>query len=125
MDEGFNVAHNSGNGIINLALEMKMAGECDEDCPNIVQYILFPPHNKAKIGSQWELITECWIEPQQGLSSKCEASHKYLENKDYQTIASLVRIFYYLFLKIVICYTLLIGLIAFDSSIELSKNRDF
>ena len=43
------MAHNSGNGIINVALEMKMTGECDIDCPNIVQYVIFPPHNKASV----------------------------------------------------------------------------
>lgn len=57
-----------------------------------MQYVLFPPHNNAKIGTQWELITEIWIEPQQGLSSKCEQSHKYLENKSYDAIASLVSL---------------------------------
>ena len=49
LDEGFHVAHNSGNGIVNVALEMKMSGECDIDCPNIVQYVIFPPYNKALV----------------------------------------------------------------------------
>lgn len=91
LDEEFHFAHCSGNGIVSVALEMKLTGECDKECPNIVQYVLFPPHKRITDDKvTWQLVTECWIEPQQGRSINCAAGHKHLENKDFKNIAASV-----------------------------------
>lgn len=46
---------------------------------------------------QWQLVTECWIEPQQGFSVGCEPGFKYLENKDYKDIAASVSVVFFFF----------------------------
>ncbi|RWS27289.1 protein SZT2-like protein, partial [Leptotrombidium deliense] len=80
LQEGFKFAHNN-NGIINVVSELRMEDNCPENTPCVVQYVLFPPHTNTVISDncvdneemetveadgEWQLITECWIEPQVG-----------------------------------------------------------
>lgn len=44
-------------------------------------------------GSKWQIITECWIEPQNGIAVNCDDRWGWMGGLDYKNIASKVRIF--------------------------------
>ncbi|RWS15051.1 protein SZT2-like isoform X7 [Dinothrombium tinctorium] len=101
LQEGFRFAYNH-MGIINLVSEIRVEGNCATNTPCVVQYIMFPPHIKTMISDnicdsleteapeadgEWQLITECWIEPQVGRAYNCGEKMAHFENLTVYEIA--------------------------------------
>ncbi|XP_042078063.1 KICSTOR complex protein SZT2 isoform X8 [Haplochromis burtoni] len=108
LSEGFNFAA-SGEGIINLVIELPMkgtSGDVDRESHScIVQYILFPPHSTSTkdsssfstdddndteveavdLDTELNLVTECWVEPQCG-TVNCTDQHRSFQGLKYQEL---------------------------------------
>ncbi|KAK3091384.1 hypothetical protein FSP39_019468 [Pinctada imbricata] len=111
---GFHFA-SSNSGIVNMVLEVDMMhktdGEKSESVGDlsrcVVQYIMFPPHIKTtrestseddldeyettEADGELQLVTECWIEPQYGVSTNNSPERRQWNGLDYKGIA---RTFY-------------------------------
>lgn len=104
LEEGFNFAHSSA-GIVTMAIELSM----DSNSSCTVQYVLFPPHSswwgegdahsgsdddgdvEPEIDCELQMVTEVWIEPQNGRVSTTSPRLNYMNNKAYYEIAEEVR----------------------------------
>ncbi|XP_063888022.1 KICSTOR complex protein SZT2-like isoform X5 [Scylla paramamosain] len=115
LQEGFNFAH-SCNGIITMVREFVMKLDLCEDeeeglleggqatFPCIAQYVLFPPHitNSSRdsvVEEDWEegesveadgvmeIVTECWVEPQNGVVAFPSPRAQHLNNCSYRQLA--------------------------------------
>ncbi|KAG1670336.1 KICSTOR complex protein SZT2 [Nymphon striatum] len=104
LQEGFNFAYSSG-GIINMVLELEMVSEGHEKSHCLLQYVIFPPHSTtssfressiseeemdekdetetAEADGELQIITECWIEPQEGFICNSSPERKYLNSLPY------------------------------------------
>ncbi|XP_063057669.1 KICSTOR complex protein SZT2 isoform X2 [Engraulis encrasicolus] len=107
ISEGFHYAA-SGEGIVNMVTELQMkglpAGVEEERHSCIVQYILFPPHSTSTKDSfstdddndteveaidmetELNLVTECWVEPQNGTVLSSLEQQRHLLGLTYQEI---------------------------------------
>ncbi|XP_035987532.1 KICSTOR complex protein SZT2 isoform X4 [Fundulus heteroclitus] len=107
LSEGFHFAA-SGEGIINMVLELPMkitSGNTDQESHScIVQYILFPPHSISSkdsfstdddndteveavdVDTELNLVTECWVEPQNGSVMNQMEQHRHFQGLNYQDI---------------------------------------
>ncbi|XP_050730013.1 KICSTOR complex protein SZT2-like isoform X17 [Eriocheir sinensis] len=115
LQEGFNFAH-SCNGIITMVREFAMKLDLCEDegkdllegglatFPCVAQYVLFPPHitNSSRdsvVEDDWEegdsveadgvmeIVTECWVEPQNGVVVSPSPRANHLNNCSYRQLA--------------------------------------
>ncbi|CAI9736159.1 Hypothetical predicted protein [Octopus vulgaris] len=99
----------SDNSFIKRTPRLGYEGEDENDESHtsstcVVQYILFPPNAKNTRGSisedemeecelaesdgELQIVTECWVEPQHGLSVNNPLERKHLNGLTYQEIAS-------------------------------------
>ncbi|XP_056893432.1 KICSTOR complex protein SZT2 isoform X1 [Takifugu flavidus] len=108
LSEGFHFA-GSGEGIVNMVIELPMRGMSGVDADReshscIVQYILFPPHSASMkdsfstdddndteveavdVDTELNLVTECWVEPQNGFVTNCTDQHRYFQGLKYQEV---------------------------------------
>ncbi|XP_067679134.1 KICSTOR complex protein SZT2-like [Haliotis asinina] len=109
LQEGFHFALTKA-GIVNMILEVDMKDlEADEgDASNnepdscLIQYIIFPPHNKTTRDSvseedmdemetteadgELQIVTECWVEPQYGVSVNNTPERTHFNFKTHQEI---------------------------------------
>lgn len=107
LSEGFHFAA-SGEGIVNMVIELPMKGmsvDMDRESHScIVQYILFPPHSTSTkdsfstdddndteveaidVDTELNLVTECWVEPQNGMVINCMDQHRHFQGLKYQEI---------------------------------------
>ncbi|CAG2182215.1 unnamed protein product, partial [Oppiella nova] len=100
--------------------------DCHFSC--VVQYIIFPSHtitaSKESLSDDEEselteddgelqLITECWVEPQNGVSFDCSNRNKFLEGLDYKEIS---QSFYAIDLEAISC------LLTFEQTLILCQN---
>ncbi|XP_028937849.1 KICSTOR complex protein SZT2 isoform X3 [Ornithorhynchus anatinus] len=108
LSEGFHFA-SSGEGIINMVLELPIQSESLEGASRekhtcLVQYILFPPHSTSTKDSfstdddndpevealegdaELSLVTECWVEPQCGHVASGPESWRHLQGLLYPEI---------------------------------------
>ncbi|XP_076055800.1 KICSTOR complex protein SZT2-like isoform X3 [Oratosquilla oratoria] len=90
---------NCGKGTEGLVDACFKAGE--ETFPCVAQYVLFPPHHaspKDGVSDDWDesdsgeadgdlqLITECWVEPQNGVVASCSSNAQHLCGLNYQEL---------------------------------------
>ncbi|KAM4548799.1 KICSTOR complex protein SZT2 isoform 3-T3 [Odontesthes bonariensis] len=107
ISDGFHFAA-SGDGIVNMVMELPMkgmSGDTDRESHScIVQYILFPPHSTSTkdsfstdddndtdveavdLDTDLNLVTECWVEPQNGTVMNCMDQHQNFQGLKYQEI---------------------------------------
>ncbi|KAK7922321.1 hypothetical protein WMY93_009223 [Mugilogobius chulae] len=104
VSEGFHFAA-SGEGIVNMVLELPMCSSSDTEGPTcIVQYIIFPPHSTTTkdsfstdddndteleavdLDSDLSLVTECWVEPQSGSVWPPSEQLRHLQGLQYHQI---------------------------------------
>ncbi|XP_078074903.1 SZT2 subunit of KICSTOR complex isoform X3 [Mustelus asterias] len=109
LSEGFRFAA-TGDGIVTMVIElpMKVTSRCDDDNDELhtclVQYIIFPPHSTStkdsfstdddndteveaiELDTELNLVTECWVEPQNGHVVTSADSRKYLNGLSYLDI---------------------------------------
>ncbi|CAG2123191.1 unnamed protein product [Medioppia subpectinata] len=85
--------------------ELSMKDQNDSHFSCVVQYIIFPSHittaskeclsddeelELTEDDGELQLITECWVEPQNGVSYDCNNRSKFLEGLDYKEISQAV-----------------------------------
>ncbi|XP_071119812.1 KICSTOR complex protein SZT2-like [Haliotis cracherodii] len=112
LQEGFHFALTKA-GIVNMILEVDMKDlqvlEADESDASsnqpdscLIQYIIFPPHNKTTRDSvseedmdemetteadgELQIVTECWVEPQYGVSVNNTPERTHFNLKTHQEI---------------------------------------
>uniref|UniRef100_A0A3B4B0F0 Uncharacterized protein n=1 Tax=Periophthalmus magnuspinnatus TaxID=409849 RepID=A0A3B4B0F0_9GOBI len=103
VSEGFHFAA-SGEGIVNMVIELPMVKTDTESPSCIVQYIMFPPHSISTkdsfstdddndtelealdVDSDLSLVTECWVEPQSGSVLPPSEQLRHLQGLQYQQI---------------------------------------
>ncbi|XP_072246292.1 KICSTOR complex protein SZT2 isoform X3 [Leuresthes tenuis] len=107
ISDGFHFAA-SGDGLVNMVIELPMkgmSGDTDRESHScIVQYILFPPHSTSTkdsfstdddndtdveavdMDTDLNLVTECWVEPQNGTVMNCMDQHQNFQGLKYQEI---------------------------------------
>ncbi|CAG2171328.1 unnamed protein product, partial [Oppiella nova] len=115
-------------GILNMIQELSMKNHNDCHFSCVVQYIIFPSHtitaSKESLSDDEEselteddgelqLITECWVEPQNGVSFDCNNRNKFLEGLDYKEIS---QSFYAIDLEAISC------LLTFEQTLILCQN---
>ncbi|XP_052100492.1 KICSTOR complex protein SZT2-like isoform X3 [Mytilus californianus] len=102
LQEGFHFA-SSNSGIVNMVLEVNMKENQSDGGICVVQYIMFPPHVKTTLDSsisedmdemetteadgELQIVTECWIEPQHGISVQNSPERQHWDNMTYKEIA--------------------------------------
>nr|DBA17764.1 TPA: hypothetical protein GDO54_016088 [Pyxicephalus adspersus] len=137
LSEGFHFA-SSGEGIINMVLEVPIQSDCIEEdsiekhsC--IIQYILFPPHvtstkdsfstdedNDTEVEAieqdmELHLVSECWVEPQSGVVMGTSESWKHLHGLMYSEIPQA------LFPRDQSCINIML---TFEYIVQLCQNKD-
>ncbi|XP_054162649.1 KICSTOR complex protein SZT2-like [Oppia nitens] len=128
LQQGFHFAH-SDSGILNLIQEIpiKDQNNCQFSC--LIQYIIFPTQttNESKdslsddekyiaseSNSDAQLITECWVEPQNGITFNCNHRNKFLDGLNYKEI---LQSFYAIDLETISC------LLTFEQTFILCQNN--
>ncbi|XP_041357997.1 KICSTOR complex protein SZT2-like isoform X2 [Gigantopelta aegis] len=114
LQEGFHFAITK-SGIVNMVLEVDMMDpgvveDAESDSRDnaekktcVIQYIIFPPYNKTSRSSvseddmdemetteadgELQIVTECWVEPQFGVSLNNTPERKHLDGLNYKEIA--------------------------------------
>ncbi|XP_028301054.1 KICSTOR complex protein SZT2 isoform X3 [Gouania willdenowi] len=136
LSEGFHFA-SSGDGIINMVLELPMKGmssDTDKESHScIVQYILFPPHSistkdsfstdddndteveAVDVDTELSLVTECWVEPQSGTVLSCPDQQSHFQNLQYHKIPHAI------FPKDLSCMS---TMMTFEYVSQLCRNKD-
>uniref|UniRef100_A0AAY4B5N6 SZT2 n=1 Tax=Denticeps clupeoides TaxID=299321 RepID=A0AAY4B5N6_9TELE len=136
LSEGFHYAA-SGEGIVNMVTELQMKGmpgEVKEESRTcIVQYILFPPHSTSTkdsfstdddndteveaidVDTELNLVTECWVEPQNGTIWSSLEQHRHFQDLTYQEIPQAI------FPRDVMCLS---TMMTFEYLIQLCQNKE-
>ncbi|KAI1306514.1 KICSTOR complex protein SZT2 [Halotydeus destructor] len=96
LNQGFSFGHTSC-GVINLVKEIDMVSENGHTFPCVIQFVMFPPHVERKDATdsdegEWQLVTECWIEPQHGTAANVSQTSDYLDKLDYQGIVNAIHL---------------------------------
>ncbi|KAM4642202.1 KICSTOR complex protein SZT2 [Discoglossus pictus] len=133
LSEGFHFA-SSGEGIINMVLEVPIQSDSlSETHSCIIQYILFPPHvtstkdsfstdedNDTEVeaieqDTELHLVSECWVEPQNGHVMGNSDNWKHLQGLTYSDIPQA------LFPRDQSCINIML---TFEYIIQLCQNKD-
>ncbi|XP_043941348.1 KICSTOR complex protein SZT2 isoform X2 [Protopterus annectens] len=108
LSEGFHFA-SSGEGIVNMVLEVPMKSNFSSENDGkmqscLIQYILFPPHcistkdsfstdddndtevEAIEVDMELNLVTECWVEPQNGQVVSSSENLRHLHGLSYLEI---------------------------------------